>query len=190
MNTTAMTYDDLIGKFRAGDRGAAEELIVQLWPEVVGFIAFHAPWPELVEEISQAAFVTALEQIATYEPRGTFPSWVKGIAKNLLRRELARRSRMVSADREAISAYIAQVAAEDLERQALVDEARDGMLERLQRCLESLSPQARRLAERRFVLDLSLNKLAQQFKRTRASIAKALFVIRAQLRSCAERETS
>jgi RNA polymerase sigma-70 factor, ECF subfamily len=184
---TDSDYDSLILRLRAGDRAAAEELVARLWPDVVSFIAVHAPWAELAEEITQAAFVTALERIAEYETRGTFSAWVKGIARNHLRHELARRSRMISTDREAIDACIAEIAIVDLERQEAVTEERGGMIERLRQCFESLPPRARLLAERRFIHDLPLNRLAQQFKRTRASIAKTIFVLRGQLRACAER---
>lgn len=183
-------YDDLIGRLRAGQRAAAEELVARLWPDVMGFVAVHAPWSELAEEVTQAAFVTALERIAEYEHRDTFSAWVKGIARNHLRHELARRARMVSTDRESIAAYIAEIAGADLEHEDAVAEERGGLVERLRRCFEALPPRSRLLAERRFLHDLPLNQLAQQFKRTRASIAKTIFVLRGQLRACAERAES
>jgi hypothetical protein len=45
----------------------------------------------------------------------------------------------------------------------------------------------RLIAERRFVDDVPLNVLAQQFKQTRASLAKIIFTVRRDLRACAER---
>lgn len=179
--------DVIVVAAQGGDRDAFASLVVELYPQLAGFLAFHAPTPELMDEIVQATFVTAFEKLGEYEPRGSFAGWLKGIARNLLRRELARRSRLSGSDLAAIEGLLADAALAELEESRQDDaEEREQLLARLRRCFEKLSPRTRLIAERRFVDDLPLNQLAQQFKQSRASIAKILFVVRRDLRSCAQ----
>ena len=182
--------DVIVAAAQAGDRDAFASLVVELYPQIAGFLAFHAPTPELMDEIVQASFVTAFEKLSEYELRGSFAGWLKGIARNLLRRELARRSRLngiSGGDLAAIEGLLADAALAELGQNQQDDaEERDQLLARLRRCFEKLSPRTRLIAERRFIDDLPLNQLAQQFKQSRASIAKILFVVRRDLRSCAQ----
>jgi RNA polymerase sigma-70 factor, ECF subfamily len=178
--------DALVVSAQGGDRQAFSQVVVEVYPQLAGFLAFHAPTPELMDEILQATFVAAFQQLDDYEPRGSFAGWLKGIARNLLRRELSRRARLQGTDREAIEALLAEVALQEPEESA-DDEAKHELLARLRGCLERLSPRMRLIAERRFVEDVPLNVLAQQFKQTRASVAKIIFTVRRDLRACAER---
>ena len=177
--------DALVVSAQGGDRQAFSRVVVEDYPQLAGFLAFHAPSPELMDEILQATFVAAFQQLADYEPRGTFAGWLKGIARNLLRRELGRRARLQGTDRAAIEALLADAALQVAEEPD--DQARADLLGRLRACLEKLSPRMRLIAERRFVDDVPLNVLAQQFKQTRASLAKIIFTVRRDLRACAER---
>jgi len=178
--------DALVVSAQGGDRQAFSQVVVEVYPQLAGFLAFHAPTPELMDEILQATFVTAFQQLDDYDPRGTFAGWLKGIARNLLRRELSRRARLQGTDRTAIEALLADAALQQPEESA-ADESKQDLLVRLRGCLERLSPRMRLIAQRRFVEDVPLNVLAQQFKQTRASVAKIIFTVRRDLRACAER---
>lgn len=175
--------DEVVRRVQAGERDAYRLLVDDLEREVRGFVASRATSLELVEEVVQGAFVEAYRNLATYELRGTFGAWVKGFARNLLRRELAQRARLVSADEEVLEGLVAQSAISDLEREA--DDNRRDDLARIERCLAALSPRARLMAQRRFVEQVPINRIAQQFKQTRAAIANALTRIRSGLRTCA-----
>lgn len=178
--------DTLIAAAQAGDREAFASVVVELYPQLTGFLAFHAPTPELMDEIVQSTFVTAFERLGEYQLRGSFAGWLKGIARNLLRRELARRARVGGSDLAAIEGLLADAALAELDQAEAVHEAHEHLLGRLRRCFEKLSPRTRLIAERRFIDELPLNQLAQQFKQSRASIAKILFVVRRDLRACAQ----
>ena len=130
----AAQRDAVIRRVMAGERDAYRLLVEDLEREVRGFVAAHASSLELVDEVVQAAFVEAYRQLHTYDLRGTFASWVKGFARNLLRRELSQRARL--------------------------------------------------MVQRRFVEQVPINRIAQQFKQTRAAVANALSRIRAALRDC------
>ena len=177
--------DALIARVRAGERDCYWALVEDLEHEVRGFVAAHATHLELVEEVVQAAFVEAYFNLARYEMRGTFASWVKGFARNLLHRELASRARLVSADLEHLESLLAGQAGSDLEDESAVDR-RVSEVARVESCLQALSPRAQLLARRRFAEQVPVNVLARQFKQTHASIAYALSRIRSQLRACVE----
>lgn len=177
--------DALAVRAKGGDREAFAALVTGLHPQVVGFLAYHAPTSDLVDELTQATFVTAFERLGDYEPRGTFAGWLKGIARNLLRRELDQRARRGRRGIEALEALLAGSAMAGLEEEEAGPDP--GLLARLRGCLERLPPRARLLAERRFAEDVPLNQLAQQFKQSRASVAKTIFTLRRQLRDCAGR---
>lgn len=175
--------DEVVARIRAGERDAYRLLVEDLEREVRGFVASRATSLELVEEVVQGAFVEAYRHLSSYELRGTFAAWVKGFARNLLRRELAQRARLVSTDEEVLESLVAQSAVSDLERDA-ADDRRDDLV-RIERCLAALSPRARLMVQRRFVEQVPINRIAQQFKQTRAAIANALSRIRSGLRTCA-----
>lgn len=182
--------DTLVSAAQAGDREAFTQLVIEFYPQLTGFLAFHAPTRELIDELAQATLVTAFEKIGSFEPRGSFAGWLKGIARNLLRRELVRRVRVTSNDVEALESLLADTAREDLERAKNASDQREDMLSRLRTCFEKLSPRMRQIAERRFIDEVPLNRLAQQFKQSRASIAKILFVTKRDLRQCAEAQAN
>jgi RNA polymerase sigma-70 factor, ECF subfamily len=179
----AAQRDAVIRRVMNGERDAYRLLVEDLEREVRGFVAAHASSLELVDEVVQAAFVEAYRQLHTYELRGTFASWVKGFARNLLKRELASRARLVSTDQEVLDSLVSTSALDDLAEERVADQKRED-LARIERCLSALSPRARLMVQRRFVEQVPINRIAQQFKQTRAAIANALTRIRAGLRTC------
>lgn len=181
----AAQRDSVIRRVMAGERDAYRLLVEDLEREVRGFVAAHASSLELVDEVVQAAFVEAYRQLHTYELRGTFASWVKGFARNLLRRELAQRARLVNTDQEVLDSLVSSSALDDLAEERVADQKRED-LARIERCLAALTPRARLMVQRRFVEQVPINRIAQQFKQTRAAIANALTRIRAGLRSCVQ----
>ncbi|HEX3134877.1 MAG TPA: sigma-70 family RNA polymerase sigma factor [Planctomycetota bacterium] len=177
--------DVVVRQVQTGNRDAYRLLVEDLEREVRGFVAAHASSLELVDEMVQSAFVEAYRQLHTYELRGTFASWVKGFARNLLKRELAQRARLVSTDQEALDSLVSSSALDDLADERAADSKRED-LARIERCLAALTPRARLMVQRRFVEQVPINRIAQQFKKTRAAIANALTRIRAGLRLCVD----
>ena len=181
----AVQRDEVVRQVQAGDRDAYRLLVEDLEREVRGFVAAHASSLELVDEVVQSAFVEAYRNLHVYELRGTFASWVKGFARNLLKRELAQRARLVSTDQEALDSLVSSSSLDELADERAADSRRED-LARIERCLAALTPRARLMVQRRFVEQVPINRIAQQFKQTRAAIANALSRIRAGLRSCVD----
>jgi RNA polymerase sigma-70 factor (ECF subfamily) len=176
--------DDLIQRVRAGERAGYDEVVRVLYADVVGFVSVRLPLRSAVEELVQDTFVVAYERLATYECRGTFRSWIKGIARNLLLRHHEQRLRQ-HASEDAVELALARLAlaATPLDEEA--DDARWRQREgRLATCLERLSPQARRVLHLRCVEAVPLARMAQRLKRTTAALANVLTRVKVGLRKC------
>src|SRR5271156_5810119 len=130
----AERIEALVVAAQGGDREAFTSLVVEFYPQLAGFLAFHAPTPEMMDELVQSTLVTAFERIGEYQPTGSFAGWLKGIARNLLRRELARLTRLTHSDLAAIEGLLADAALQDLEGEAQDGAAQDDLLARLRRC--------------------------------------------------------
>ncbi|MBA2482650.1 MAG: sigma-70 family RNA polymerase sigma factor [Planctomycetes bacterium] len=181
MTPSSDDIDRIVARAQTGDRDAFHELVIALQHEVRLFVASRAYSLDLIEEILQATFVTAWEKLGTYQTRGSFLPWLKGIAKNRLREEVRERARFASHTNDSLERVIDEAfVAHDLES------AGDDDASRLSRCLERLAPRSRELIERHYAKGLGLNQLAQQFKQTRQAIASALHRIRRTVRACCD----
>jgi RNA polymerase sigma-70 factor, ECF subfamily len=181
MDADAERIDRIVTRAQQGDREAFHDLVVALQHEVRLFVASRAYSLELIEEILQATFVTAWERLGTYDARGSFLPWLKGIAKNRLREEIRARARFDAHSNDSLERVLDEAfVAQDAERSD-DDDAR-----RLMRCLERLAPRSREMIERHYGKGTGLNQLAQQFKQTRQAIASALHRIRRTVRACCD----
>jgi RNA polymerase sigma-70 factor, ECF subfamily len=173
----------LIDRARSGDHAAFEQIVLGWQQEVRVFVAARASAWDLVEEVTQATFVTCYQILDQYQPTGSFAGWLKGIARRKLLEELRARARGAGGARAEIEASVAR------ERLALAAEAPEESdeAERLKRCMAGLTDHARELLRRRYELGVPLARLAQQFKRTQDALAGTLKRVRAALRECMER---
>jgi RNA polymerase sigma-70 factor (ECF subfamily) len=171
--------DGLVLRVRKGDKAAFTDLFVATEREVRIFLSAHAVSADMVDEVLQASYVACYHAIARYEPRGTFLSWLKGIARNLLLKELhdqARTARLES-----------RILEEALARSGIMSAAEGedpDPAERLRGCLEKLPPHARDLVEKRYAGRASISQLARVVKRSESWVAVTLFRIRESLRAC------
>jgi RNA polymerase sigma factor (sigma-70 family) len=169
---------------QAGDRDAFRDLVLATQRELAISVAAHSVSRELVEEVLQQAYVTAFEKLAQYRPEGTFRPWLRTIARNHLFAHWRERRRLAESDGDALDQLIAADGLEELER----DDGRDEReTARLAACLELLPERARQLLERRYCEEQPLARLAEQFKRSAATLSVTLFRLRQQLRRCVER---
>ncbi len=80
-----MTSDeDLIAEIRRGSRTAFETLFARYRQPVWQFFRRRTRRPDVAEELTQDTFVAVLEGAGRYEQRGTFRSYLFGIAYNVL----------------------------------------------------------------------------------------------------------
>ena len=117
-----------------GDHSAFQRLVEIIHYDLRVFVAVRCATDDLVEEVVQSALITTWRVLPKYEARGTFVSWVKGIALNHLRKELSNRARSAGRD---LGTLLASHDAAALDAQADHDE--DPRLDRLRACIARLS---------------------------------------------------
>lgn len=170
--------DALVRLVQGGERKAFTELFMILQQEVRVFISAHASSPDMVDEVLQATFVACYQSIRCYEPRGTFLSWLKGIARNLLLKELRERAKYAAVRGDVLEQIVQGSSLRSLE----ADEA--GPAEKLQGCLEKLPPHSRELLQERYAGRRSVADLARSQGKSPSWLAVTLFRIREALRAC------
>lgn len=76
-----------------GDAQAWRRIVETYTPRVFGLIVHQTGDRELAEEITQATFVSLVENLKGYDESGRFEAWLFRIAMNRLRDEMRRRKR-------------------------------------------------------------------------------------------------
>jgi RNA polymerase sigma-70 factor (ECF subfamily) len=171
--------DEMAIRAAAGDREAFNAVVAESLPELRLFIAARAYSAELVEEVLQSTYIACFESLPRYQPRGTLLPWLKGIAHNLLRRELAARAR-----HQRLDALDLVLASESANQAVDAGPADQDLLATLKRCLARLGPQARELLALRHEQGVPLDEIANRYARTRDAVASMLKRVRESVRDC------
>jgi RNA polymerase sigma-70 factor (ECF subfamily) len=169
---------ELLALARQGDRAAFGDLVEAYHDEVAAFVALRLPYREAIDEVVQASFIAAWQDLASFEPEGVFGAWLKGIARNRVlrwQREHQRRGRWVP------------LAAAEERPEPPVDDACGDLLPRLRRCLERLPAEARAALSARHVAGEDLDLLAGRLGLSVNALATRLCRWRSALRVCVER---
>lgn len=180
---TPDAIDALAVRAQQGDRESFRALVQNTQRELAISVAAHAVSRDMVEEVLQETYVTCFEKLAQYRPEGTFLPWLKAIARNRLYALWRERRRSAELDGDVLEGLVADRGLEDMEGD---DEERQAEAARLAQCLDRLPDRARMLLERRYCEEKPLAQLAQQFKKTAATLSVTLFRLRQQLRRCVE----
>ncbi len=183
---TPAELDALAIKAQAGDRDAFRDVVLATQRELAISVAAHSASRELVEEVLQETYVTAFEKLAQYRPEGTLRPWLRTIARNHLFAHWRERRRVAEVDHDVLETMIADDGLEGMERD---DERHEKESTRLAACLERLPERARTMLERRYCEEQPLAQLAQQFKRSAATLSVTLFRLRQQLKRCVEKSS-
>ena len=178
--------DRLVLRVQNGDQDAFAEVVFAIRRELRIFLSAHASSIDMVEEVLQSTLVTLYENIAKYEPRGTFLPWTKGIARNLLLKELHARARYVNSDGDLIEQIVVHAALESAQGQEHAEDS----AEKLRDCLKQLPEISHRLIQQRYFDGMSVKAIAKLIDRTETWTAVALFRIRDLLRKCMMKEAT
>ena len=121
-----MTTDDQLAlEFQQGSRDAFRELFERYRDPLFGFFRRRLDNPGRAEELAQECFLALLRNVARYEPRASFRSYLYGIAMNLLFAERRKSGREVAqgdktsepvTDENTDAALWVRKALEDLEK--------------------------------------------------------------------------
>lgn len=184
LDSTAV--DALVRLVQSGDREAFRVVFLEFERPIRCYLSAHASSAEMVDEVLQATFVACFESIRTYEPRGTFAFWLRGIARIRLLKELHQRARHDHLGSDALEATLAGMAAAQV---ADADTGDDSALD-LTSCLDQVTPRVRDLLHRRYVEQISVKHLAVELARTETWVSVTLHRTRAFLRECLQRLAS
>lgn len=93
---TMNTDEQLVLAFQGGSEEAFEELFERYREPVYRFFRRRLDHPARAEELAQECFLALLQNVARYEPRSSFRSYLYGIAMNLVFAERRKAGREVS----------------------------------------------------------------------------------------------
>jgi RNA polymerase sigma-70 factor (ECF subfamily) len=131
------------------------------------------------DDLLQEAAVAVIKSYGSYDQTRSFDGWVLGVAQNVLRNHF----RKVARDRLIFDEGLLMGLADSF---AAVAPEQTRKMDRLEECLDKLSPSARDLCEMRYREELSIAAISNRVGKTSATIAKTLQRIRDQLRICIE----
>jgi RNA polymerase sigma-70 factor (ECF subfamily) len=139
------------------------------------------------EDLVQEVFATAIEQARRFDPSLSLGAWLRGIAKNLLRRHQARPGqKLLPLDLHTVT-VLDRVAQEAEERGAAPGEE-EGRLQSLKRCLESLTDRARKALELRYGMRRASRDIGQQLGLKTAAVDMVMSRARRTLQDCISRK--
>lgn len=179
---TPKEMDALVARVQRGETAVFGDIVAEVQHDVRVFISTYASSASMIDEVLQAALVTCYQNIGQYELRGTFISWLKGIAKNTIRKELQQRSRQVAVENDSLERAMIEsgmVALEQAEE--------DDRVTRLNDCIARLPADLRSLLERKYVENTPVKSLAASLARKESWVLVTLFRVRETLRICISR---
>ena len=177
----ASAIDALVRRVQAGERDPFRSLFLEFERPIRCFISAHASSAEMVDEVLQATFVACFESIHTYELRGTFSFWLRGIARNRLLKELRQRARHDHVGNDLLESTMADLAV------AHMANATDDAEPELAHCLQQVTPRLRDLMHRRYVEQITVKQLAVELARSETWVSVSLHRTRTFLRECLQR---
>ena len=139
---------------------------------------------ELAEDAFQETFLVVQRRLADFQRNGSFGAWTRGIGRMLLRKLVEKRGRLRPMADDSLAAMIDDSLAEFEEREPTASED----LPRLQRCLQRLGDEQRRLLDLRYGQNLSLEAISAASRRSSGAVQVALSRIRSALAICIERQ--
>ncbi len=127
----------------------------------------------VAHDIVQETFRIAYERRDKYQPAFTFGAWLRGIARNLIKREAEKRARSFRVLSPEFLEGVEEVASR-LEAAHVAEGYEELRLKSLRLCLEQASGKVRELLELRYAQNLSLKELAARLGVGTSGVGMAL----------------
>jgi RNA polymerase sigma-70 factor, ECF subfamily len=175
----------LIETARLGDRGAFSKLVSRHERRVRAYVGGFLRDPAVVDDMAQEVFVAAYRGLASYDNTSAFSTWLIGIARHRVLRELRTRSTREAAHKQPLELMLAKgwIAAME-SHESLLDRERD--LRALEECLGLLAGGAADLVSAHYLEGKTTAEIARRSGRREAGLRMALLRIRRLLRRCVE----
>lgn len=146
----------LIKKSQRGDRQAFDDLIRLYYDYVFGFLLKNTADEILSEDLTQETFLKMISSIEKYAPGGSasFGTWLITIAKNCYI-DYLRRNRIHLEDIDSLAVEDERNVADEVERKL--------QYEQIMKALETLPPEQALAIKLKYVEDMTLAQIAEQF---------------------------
>jgi RNA polymerase sigma-70 factor (ECF subfamily) len=177
----ALPDDEIVQLVRSGDAESFALIVRRHSPAIWKVAAAILGDRTATENLVQQTFVNAYERLDQYQSGRDLELWLKGIARNLVREDLRKRSR----ENHHVTHYRAYVAAlyEEDEDEHHLSELEAALGE----CRRHLGAAAARALALHYDDGLSVEQSATAIGRTTAATRQLLFRARLALRDCVER---
>lgn len=171
---------ELIERVLAGELDQYREIVRTFEADVFRLAAPVLGSRSAAEDVTQDVFITAYRRLDSFDLAEPFRPWLLGIATNLVRNELRRRSRE---DRrmELYSHYLDAMTSRESSQDGSV-----ALSDALARCREQLAKTASVAIKGRYDEGLGLEALADRLQRSVTATRQLLYRTRLSLRDCIE----
>jgi RNA polymerase sigma-70 factor, ECF subfamily len=176
----AADESELIRKAKRGDREAFGVLVERYHRRVVGVALAVVHHPEDALELAQETFVRAYENLATFESRSSFSTWLYRIAANLaidLRRREGRHTFVRGEEAESEIERLPSSSGD-----SFAELSRGELNRRLRAALDELTPEHRAVILLREVEGLSYDEISDILQCPRGTVMSRLHYARNRLR--------
>ena len=171
---------EIIENVLAGELDQFREIVRAFEADVFRVAAPVLGSRSAAEDVTQEAFITAYRRLDTFDLGQPFRPWLLGIATNLVRNELRRRSRE-TARMELYSHYLDATAS-----RARTADTSEAVSAALAKCRDRLASTASAAIRGRYEEGLSLESLADRLQRSVTATRQLLYRTRLTLRDCIE----
>jgi len=168
---------ELVERFKRGDRAAFEELIQMHQKTIYGFLRARLLVPDDAEDLVQDVFLRFYLSRDRFDVKQLIRPWLLGIARNLLREHIRKHKRR----KEVGWTEMCLDLEGDIESEEGVYE---DALRFLAGCMDSLGPSAREAIELKYRKNLRLASIGEKLKRSEGAIKLLMFRARQALKLC------
>jgi RNA polymerase sigma-70 factor (ECF subfamily) len=170
----------LVQAVQRGEARAFEPLVDRHLAAIHAFVALKLPVAHLVDEITHETFVAAFRLLPEFNAGTNLRAWLRALAANLVRTELARfhreqTNKLGYAERREIELALAEA-----------DEFASREADALRECLEAVPEPMRALLEMKYRDGCTAEEIGGRLVRSLAWVRTTLFRLRQQLRECIE----
>ena len=176
----------LIEKSRRGDASAFTELVVLHQGRVRAYIGGTISRPDVVDDLAQEVFLSALGSIDSYKAEAPFGVWLLGIARHKTLMHLRREVRRLARETRSLDMVLADLRLRVLENDEMNLARREQEIGALQRCLERLPPPGAEMITERYFRARSISDIAREHGKREGTIRMSLLRLRHVLRACVE----
>ncbi|WP_442506171.1 RNA polymerase sigma factor [Novipirellula sp. SH528] len=182
---TDLTTDELIAAVLDGRTEAFAAIVDRYQHSVLRIVNAMLYDRSSTEDLVQQVFINAYRSLDRFEAGREFGSWIRVIARNVVREELRRSIRYGT----HLNAYAEQLTRRWIDDE-IADEAERELDSSLAECLKKLADRSAKIVNLRYYENWSCDRIAEEMKMTSGAVRNVLCRARIQLHDCIAGETT